>query len=125
MNEIAILDHQLDGHAPIIQGYTHPAFLSESDRDDDSKSFSSNSEITDLHSSEESEHIELANIRAAFAEELRQRREQEPEKKKKIASRHTDREDYDGLDSVRIIDKVRDYQQELFERAKEENVIAV
>ena len=28
-------------------------------------------------------------------------------------------------ESDRIIDKVRDYQQELFERAKEENVIAV
>lgn len=27
--------------------------------------------------------------------------------------------------SARIIDKVRDYQQELFERAKDENVIAV
>lgn len=29
------------------------------------------------------------------------------------------------LVSARIIDKVRDYQQELFERAREENVIAV
>lgn len=28
-------------------------------------------------------------------------------------------------ESTRIIDRVRDYQQELFERAKEENVIAV
>lgn len=60
---------------------------------------------------------------AALAEHV-QRKQKRP---KLIASNIAfDEEPVDGKDeSARIIDKVRDYQQELFERAKQENVIAV
>lgn len=63
--------------------------------------------------------------RAAFNKYLLEQREQETEEASPLNALNDPQTVVANSEGTRIIDRVRDYQQELFERAKEENVIAV
>lgn len=105
-----------------IQG----ASSSTSDAEADSESLPSDTEPTDSTSSDDLELLKQEAQRAALARHFQLKKEVEQKQSMQPTTEHlVAAADTKEFDSARIIDKVRDYQQELFERAKEENVIAV
>lgn len=101
-----------------------PDRLADSDAEVASDTDTSDTELSDLLVNANPEALKRQANSASLDDYLKtcQVLDQKTLASKSTSSpQHEDKE----LPSARIIDKVRDYQQELFERAREENVIAV
>lgn len=90
--------------------------------DSDDQSVASGSSDLDLSASIESESQKIEARRVAFHQYVQD--EEDTSEEERTSSSKSQKEALRVQDSY-IIDKVRDYQQELFERAKKGNVIAV
>lgn len=86
----------------------------------------SDSESSDIDTAFDTEALKREAQQAVFDRHLQSQPKPVKEERKPIFARDGGaEEEVTDPDSTRIIDRVRDYQQELFERAKEENIIAV
>lgn len=106
-----------------VNGISLPG--SDAERDDESAS--SDTDILEPDTPVDPEEAKRKAQTAAFTKHLeeRQRQEQHDPVLTPASKDITCPVKGPDAESARIIDKVRDYQQEMFERAKAENVIAV
>lgn len=93
-----------------------------SSEEEENQPLGSDSEISADEVTFEQVLRERDTAKAAFLDHIKNSKNEEQQHD---ASAETLRVDDNDAEPSRIIDKVRDYQQELFERAKDENVIAV
>lgn len=125
VSEAVIQHHSLFEKLSMQESIQEPS-SSTSDVEEYSESLPSDTEPTDLPSSDDLEAQKHEAQRAALARHIQLKKQHEQEQSEQVATTISiPAKVAKDSDSVRIIDKVRDYQQELFERAKEENVIAV
>ncbi|KAK5951972.1 Dicer-like protein 1 [Knufia fluminis] len=98
----------------------------ESDAEKNDESSASDTDISESESPVDSEEAKRAAQRAAFTKHLEGQQRQEEREPSSTSTKKTSHLNQGSeAESSRIIDKVRDYQQEMFERAKAENIIAV
>lgn len=101
---------------------------SEADIASDAESAVSQLDTPSTEEKEDSDTLRNDTHRAVLDRHIKH--QQEKERQKDVDADTVDKEQQEysttiEAESARIIDKVRDYQQELFERAKSENIIAV
>lgn len=98
----------------------------ESDAEKDDESNASDTDISESESPVDSEEAKRAAQRTAFTKHLEKQQRQEEREPSSTSTKKTSHLNQGSeAESSRIIDKVRDYQQEMFERAKAENIIAM
>ena len=99
----------------------------DSDVEHDDEASTSDTDVSEPDVSVSPEEAKREAQQAVFTNHLKKQQEQVKHEPSSTSASGTATHLVKGLEaeSDRIIDRVRDYQQEMFERAKEENIIAV
>jgi len=121
--DLSLVDEKTSAFVVDVNGISS----ADSDVEHDDEATTSDTDISEPVVSVDPEEAKREAQQAAFTNHLKKQQEQEKREPSSTSTSASATHVVKGLEaeSDRIIDRVRDYQQEMFERAKAENVIAV